>query len=153
MTLMFWKCKRADAPSVKAPATISEASGRWGEGEAGRFLERRGWRILERNVRPCRADRRCEIDLIAFAPRERMVVFVEVKTHRRHSAFAGRLWAVDRRKKRTLLRACASWLMRRKWHGSFRFDVIEVYGIEGGGDPEIDHVENARLFPAHWRFW
>ena len=81
-----------------------------------------------------------------------MVVFVEVKTHRWHSAFAGRLWAVGRRKKRNVLRACANWLIRRKWHGNFRFDVIEVYGEEGGV-PEIDHIENVPLFPPHWRFW
>ena len=153
MTLIFWKRKKENAPSVKAPATVSEASGRWGEGVAGRYLEQRGWRILERNVRPCCTDRRCEIDLIAFAPYEQKVVFVEVKTHRRHSAFARRLWAVDRSKKRNVLRACASWVMRRKWHGNFRFDVIEVYGIEGGGSPEIDHIENVHLFPPHWRFW
>lgn len=152
MTLMFWKRKKADASPERAPATVSEARGRWGEGVAGRHLERRGWRILERNSRPCRADRRCEIDLIALAPRENMVVFVEVKTHRRHSAFAGRLWAVGRRKKRNVLRACANWLIRRKWHGNFRFDVIEVYGEEGGV-PEIDHIENVSLFPPHWRFW
>lgn len=156
MTLMFWKRfrkpRKSDVLPANEPATVSEASGRWGENVAGRHLERLGWRILDRNSRPCHADRRCEIDLIAFIPSERKVVFVEVKTHRRHSAFANRLWAVDRRKKRNLLRACTSWLMRRRWHGNFRFDVIEVYGVEGG-IPEIDHIKNVPLFPPRWRFW
>ena len=152
--MLFWKRKKTNEQTPAAPPTcVGVARGQWGEDMAAAYLTGQGWRILERNARPCRRDRRCELDIVAFIPASSQVVFVEVKTHRRHSAFAGRLWAVDRRKKRNLLRACASWLMRRKWHGSFRFDVIEVYGIEGGGDPEIDHVENVRLFPAHWRFW
>ena len=82
------------------------------------------------------------------------MVFVEVKTHRRHSAWAHRLWAVDRRKKRNLLRASANWLMRRRWHGNCRFDVIEIYGTaDAATPPEIDHVTNVPLFPPNWRFW
>lgn len=117
-------------------------------------LMRRGWRILGRNVHPCRRDRRCELDIIAYAPSENSVVFIEVKTHRRHSPYANRLWAVDANKKRNLFRASANWLMRRHWHGNFRFDVVEIYGDrESGSAPEIDHIENVRLFPSNWRFW
>ena len=44
--------------------------------------------------------------------------------------------------------------MARKWHGNFRFDVIEVYGDEtSGAPPEIDHIANVKLFPPNWRFW
>ncbi len=148
----LWRRRQAEEPRVLPPATVSEASGRWGEDVAGRWLERLGWRVIERNARPCLADRRLEIDLIAFVPQRRTVVFVEVKTHRRRSAYASRLWAVDGRKKRNLLRACACWLRCRRWHGGFRFDVIEVYGVPGG-ESEIDHVENVPLFPPRWRFW
>ena len=128
--------------------------GCWGEDVAAAHLIRMGWRIIGRNVRPCRRDRRCELDIIAYIPVERQVVFVEVKAHRRHSSYAGRLWAVDRRKKQNLLRASANWLMAHKWHGNYRFDVIEVYGEDCGGiPPEIDHIRNVRLFPPKWRFW
>lgn len=128
--------------------------GCWGEDVAAAHLRRKGWRIIGRNVRPCRKDRRCELDIVAYVPGERQVVFVEVKTHRRHSSYAGRLWAVDRRKKANLLRASANWIMDRKWHGNCRFDVIEVYGEEHCGvPPEIDHIMNVKLFPANWRFW
>ena len=145
--------KAAPMPAI-SPAPCRMAAGRWGEGVAADYLEGLGWRILERNSRPCRRDLRCELDLVAFEPGERRVVFVEVKTHRSRSAWAGRLWAVDRRKKRNLLRASANWLMRRRWHGNFRFDVIEIYGgMAGDSPPEIDHVPNVPLFPANWRFW
>ena len=127
--------------------------GRWGEDVAVEHLVRCGWRIIERNAHPCQTDLRCELDIIAYIPQERKVVFVEVKTHAQHSPFANRLWSVDARKKRNLLRASASWLMRRRWHGNFRFDVIEIYGGERCAKPEIDHIENVKLFPPNWRFW
>lgn len=128
--------------------------GNWGEDIAVAHLGRIGWRILGRNVRPCKKDRRCELDIVAYVPSERQVVFVEVKTHRRHSPYASRLWAVDRRKKANLLRASANWLMERKWHGNCRFDVVEVYGERRSGvPPEIDHIMNVKLFPPNWRFW
>lgn len=137
-----------------ASANRSVRRGCWGENVAAEHLGRLGWRIVERNVRPCRRDRRCELDIVAYVPSERQVVFVEVKTHRRHSSRAGRLWAVDRRKRANLLRASANWLMARKWHGNCRFDVIEIYGEETGeSPPEIDHITNVKLFPPNWRFW
>lgn len=138
-------------PSAGRAAQIR---GRWGESVAADFLRRRGWTTLARNVRPCARDQRCEIDLIVRSRDRRTVVFVEVKTHLRHSPRAGRLWRIDRRKKGLLLRACTNWILRRRWHGNFRFDVVEVYGApENGAPPEIDHIENVPLFPPKWRFW
>ena len=135
-------------------ANKSVRRGCWGENVAAEHLRRKGWRIVGRNVRPCRRDQRCELDIVAYIPSERQIVFVEVKTHLRHSPYASRLWAVDRRKRANILRASANWLMTRKWHGNYRFDVIEVYGEEAGNmPPEIDHIANVKLFPPNWRFW
>ena len=84
----------------------------------------------------------------------RSLAFVEVKTHKAHSPRASRLWRIDKRKKNVLLRACSSWIMHERWHGNFRFDVVQVYGEpEGAHPPEIDHIENVPLFPPKWRFW
>ena len=131
----------------------SVEQGRWGEDVAARHLEGEGWRIVARNVRPCAADQRCEIDIIARSRKGDAVVFVEVKTHGRRTEWSNRLSGVDSRKKRNLLRACASWLMRNRWHGNYRFDVIEVWGgATDGQPPEIDHVENVPLFGPNWRF-
>lgn len=130
------------------------ARGRWGEQVAAAHLSRKGWTVIGRNVRPCARDRRCEIDLVAQSRDRRAVVFVEVKTHARHTSRAGRLWRIDRRKKGLLLRACTNWILGRRWHGNFRFDVVEVYGSpQGTLPPEIDHIENVPLFPPKWRFW
>ena len=132
---------------------VSVRQGVWGEDTACRYLARKGWSILERNAHPCKADQRCEVDVIAVNP-SGGIVFVEVKVHKRRSLYASRLWSVGRRKKRPLLRACANWVMSHRWHGDFRFDVIEVYGERDvTPEPEIDHIENVPLFGPNWRFW
>ena len=135
----------------KEMGTLNREFGAWGEGAAADFLAAKGWRIVGRNVRPCPRDRRCEIDIVAEPREAGKVVFVEVKTHAGPAA-AGRLAGVDARKKHNLLRACANWVMRNRWHGDFRFDVVEVYGVQGDV-AAIDHIENVPLFPPKWRFW
>ena len=130
------------------------ARGVWGEDVALAFLLSKGWRLVERRVRPCARDRPCEIDLIVRTRDRRSIAFVEVKTHRARSPRASRLWCVDKRKKAILLRACSCWILQKHWHGNFRFDVVQVYGEPNGPHPpEIDHIENVPLFPPKWRFW
>lgn len=153
MKIFFHLPPAAPVAANPQAANKSVARGQWGEDTAIRHLLSRGWRILERNSRPCRHDLRCELDIIAFSPREKRVVFVEVKTHKRRHNRASRLWGINAAKKKNLLRASASWLMRKRWHGDWRFDVIEIYGESDNPYPEIDHIENVKLFPPKWRFW
>ncbi|MGN0853525.1 MAG: YraN family protein [Kiritimatiellia bacterium] len=141
------------APAETAPAETA-AQGRWGEERAAALLAGKGWRVIGRNVRPCADDRRREIDLIVRSRDGRTVAFVEVKTHKRRTPRAPRLFGVDRRKKKVLLRACTSWILRHQWHGNFRFDIVEVYGSHRDRQPlAVDHIENVPLFPPRWRFW
>jgi len=145
--------ERAKNPAMQERGRANAEQGRWGEDRTVEYLRRRGWRVVERNARPCAKDLRCEIDLVMQDP-EKRIVFVEVKTHKTRSPRAGRLASVNRHKKRLLLRACSNWVMRHKWHGNFRFDVVEVYGsYTSEQSPEIDHIENVPLFPPKWRFW
>lgn len=127
--------------------------GRWGEDVAVDFLRLRGYVILERNVRPCSADGRLEIDIIAYAREIDVIVFVEVKQHASHSDYARRLRAIDRHKRALLRRACRTWLLLNRWAGSYRFDVIEVYGTpEMRSQPEIDHIERVDIFAGREKF-
>lgn len=136
------------------PQALARRQGSWGENAAVAYLKRAGWKIVGRNIRPCRLDRRCEIDIICKNRAGDRLLFVEVKTHLRHSAFASRLWKIDSRKKRVLLRACVTWLKKTGWRGSYRFDVIQIYGdCRIGEPPEIDHIENIKLFPNRYRFF
>ena len=144
----------SDAPPPSSAENASVMQGRWGEDAAAAHLEAKGWKIIGRNVRPCPKDRRCEIDIVASPDGGETAVFVEVKTHAARSGWQNRLSGVDARKKNNLLRACTNWVARNKWHGAFRFDVVEVWGSEKSGiPPEIDHLEDVPLFGRNWRFW
>ena len=80
------------------------------------------------------------------------MTFVEVKQHADLTPYGRRLRSVDRRKQQNLRRACNAWRRINKWAGACRFDVIEIYGVPGGGKPVIDHIPNVRLFAKPERF-
>lgn len=108
-----------------------------GEDAVAAALERRGYRILERQYR-CRWG---EIDLIARSP-EGVLCFVEVKT-RSASAIAPPREAVTPAKQRRL-RCAASWyLSQTELDCPCRFDVAEVYPADAGGRRQINYITSA----------
>lgn len=132
-------------------ANIGVANGDWGEDVAAEFLRRGGYTIVERNVQPVAKDRRLEIDIVAFDRSCDTMVFVEVKQHAEYSPYARRLRSIDRNKRSNLRRACNAWRRVNKWHGAYRFDVIEIFGPPGK-KPYIDHIERVALFPKKERY-
>lgn len=119
-----------------------------GEVRAAAWLEReRRCRIVARNWRNPR-DRREEIDLVAWdGP---ALVFVEVKTRAPDARVPG-YHAVDRRKKRVLLRAARAYLLRLPERpATVRFDIVEVEA-PGGPGAAVRHFEHVPLFPRHFR--
>ena len=130
MALPCWCCVR---PSL----------GTRGERLAARWLARRGYRILQRNIR----SGRLEADLVALTPTGDTIVIVEVKT-RRGGAGPPPESAVDRRKRRNLLRLGAR--RRHQWrsdgHG-LRFDVIAI-DWPANGSPRVRHYPCA--FQTPW---
>ena len=115
------------------------ALGALGEAAAARHLKRRGYRIVEANVR-CALG---EIDLVALDGG--VVVFVEVKSNR-----GGRFGApeemVTPRKQQRLTRLATWYLQRRGWLGrAARFDVVAVDWDAAGG-AKLRHFSDA--FPA-----
>lgn len=137
---------------LKNGGMTSVEHGRWGEDIAAQYLANRGYEIVARNVRPVAADRRLEIDLIVYDRRANVVVFVEVKQHKRRREASPRMASVDRHKRDLLRRACRAWLYRNHWRDSYRFDVVEIWGEPESGLPEIDHIERVRLFVPSERF-
>lgn len=107
-------------------------SGRLGEELAAAYLEKRHYRLLQRNYR-CRMG---EIDLIV--QKDGMIVFVEVKL-RKDDRFAGAWEAVTPAKQRRLRVTAQFWLAERQCQLPARFDVIEVYT----GDHSIRQIEDA----------
>lgn len=133
-------------PRRRESENLGICHGAWGEDVAAEWLRLEGCEIIERNARPCPWDRRLEVDIIAYDRKADAMVFVEVKQHARHSDFEGRLRSVNRRKRSLLRLACNSWRLRNQWAGNYRFDVVEVFGVPGGGRPEVDHIRHVNLF-------
>jgi putative endonuclease len=110
--------------------------GQLGEALAARYLARRGFEIVARNLR----SRLGEIDLVA---REgRTLVFVEVKARRGRSGDPPQA-AVDGRKQARLARLAVQYLAReRAGERACRFDVVAVT-LEAGAAARIEHFPGA----------
>ena len=109
--------------------------GNAGENFAARYLERHGYKILEKNFRV----RSAEIDIIAQI--DDVIVFVEVKTRSniRHGLPAE---AVNFRKQKKIIDTASVFLQDEKYFDSpCRFDVIEIYS--DGVKFTARHIENA----------
>jgi putative endonuclease len=112
------------------------ALGAEGEARAAAHLARRGYRIVERNVRAGGV----EIDLVAL--RAGVLVFAEVKT-RRSAALGPPELAVDAPKRARLARGAAAWLRSHRVRvRRVRFDVIACR-VAPDGAWRIEHWEGA----------
>ena len=114
------------------------ALGRWGEEQAARFLERKGYAILETRYRK----REGEVDLVA--ENDRFLCFVEVKLRKNTRMGEAREY-VTAAKQRRVRTAALYYLMEHPDGLQPRFDVIEVYAPNGSETkaPVIRHWENA----------
>ena len=109
--------------------------GDWGEEYARRFLERKGYSILESNYR----SQYGEIDLVA--QEGECLVFVEVKS-RRTGAFGRPEESVTEAKQQKLVQAALDYMqVKGLEEDEWRIDVV---GIEAGGSrPRVRLVRNA----------
>lgn len=110
-----------------------KAYGARGEADTAGWLEERGYRVVDANVRPLPGLARGEIDLIAW--HDDVLVFVEVKTRRRARGAQGTPGeAVDARKQRQLVALASAYLAKHELDDvPCRFDVVEV--VERDGAP------------------
>ena len=110
--------------------------GQEGEGEAERYLRRKGYRIVAKNVRSSLG----ELDLVAEDGG--VLVFVEVKA-RRTAEFGGAIHAVHRHKQQKLIRLAAQFLAQRHWTERLcRFDVLLLEPTATSALC-IEHIQNA----------
>ena len=114
---------------------VSNNLGLQGEALAARYLQRLGYRIVERRMR----NQFGELDLVAIDGRT--VVFVEVKTRRgdRHGIPEE---AVDTRKQIQIRRVALAYCKRHDlMEQSIRFDVVSVlFSCDG---PQLTHYQAA----------
>jgi len=126
---MWWRRRKLLSDRVRL--------GRWGEKRAERFLRRRGFRALARNV-SCKTG---ELDLVMIDP-EGMLVFVEVKT-RADEGFAPAEAAITGAKQRRITQAARYFLRTHDLQDHpCRFDVVSIV-VGTSGRPEIRHHEGA----------
>lgn len=109
--------------------------GNSGEDIACRYLEKNGYKILERNKHYSKF---CEIDIIAkFKNR---VVFVEVKT-RKTNAFGSPLEAITRTKYNNIKTGVLSYIAENK----IKDYQIDVIGITMLPQIHIQHLKNISM--------
>nr|WP_321259518.1 YraN family protein [uncultured Pseudodesulfovibrio sp.] len=113
----------------------SKRTGNLGESAAARYLETKGFRVLERNWRY----RQWELDLIC---RDRdTLVFVEVKT-RKANSMASPADGLTRKKQARLVKAASHYLTQNNlWEDPCRFDLAAV--VDTGSSMDVEHCENA----------
>ncbi len=102
-----------------------------GERLAAQYLRRRGLRVLAKNVRCGRG----EIDLVAIDGHT--LVFVEVKSRSQRS-WSADLDKLDRRKRKSLRRACRYYLSSIGWNvEAYRVDAVSVDFLVRGFFPRV----------------
>lgn len=118
-----------------SPDHSKQVLGKEGERVAERYLQNKGYVLVERNYR-CHGG---ELDLIVLD--RRVVVFVEVKT-RKGRGFGSPFDAIEARKQRRMIRAAQFFLSQKGLHQrDARFDVVGVSWP--GREPIVEHIENA----------
>ncbi len=104
---------------------------------AARYLEGKGYEVLERNFRVGHK----EIDIIVKDARN--VVFVEVKSARQMS-FGHPALRVTKKQRMNIIMAAQQYVIDNLLEGyDFRFDVIAYYPKEKGAGYTLEHIEGA----------
>lgn len=111
--------------------------GKWGEDEAARFLERKGYEILERDWKMGKRD----LDIIAVTEDRQTLVIVEVKT-RKSEEYQEPEEAVNVSKMRNLAIAANAYIKQKELMQEVRFDIVSVVGGQSAVD-HIEHIEDA----------
>lgn len=107
--------------------------GRWGEQVAIRYLRRKGFIVLDRNVFTPYG----ELDVVALDGCE--LVFVEVKA-RRTESFGLPEDSMTKRKLEHLWNSLLYYCEECRWKRTFRLDVVSI--IHQGITPRIRHLRN-----------
>ncbi|MDO8658693.1 MAG: YraN family protein [Candidatus Levybacteria bacterium] len=114
--------------------------GKLGEDLASKFLEKKGYKIIDRNFKK----RYGEIDIIAIDSSEKtpVLVFIEVKT-RTSSEYGSPLEAITYWKLKSLIKAAQYYkLTHRNLPDGLRIDAVSIKLGYNGETESIEHVKN-----------
>lgn len=111
--------------------------GKWGEELAAKYLTKKGYEIIEKNVR----NEYGEIDLIS--KEGNVLVFVEVKT-RKTKNYGFPEESVTPTKLAHMIDSAEAYLQAHpELDNDWRIDVIAIHQNTGESSPQITHFENA----------
>ena len=109
---------------------LHNISGEAGEIEAAKYLEKQGFKIIDRNWKT----KWCEVDIIAL--KDKVMHFVEVK-YRSSSGQGLGLDYINSKKLRQMQRAADSWVHMNDWPGEYILSAAQV----SGDNFEVDFIE------------
>ena len=111
-----------------------EELGLWGEAEALRFLQGKGFQLMDRNIR----FKRWEVDLVLLDGEE--LVIVEVKA--RCTAQIGEPWrAVTKSKQRQIIKVADRYVKDNQIDRNVRFDIVSI--VHNQFQTSIEHIPDA----------
>ncbi|MGN0452743.1 MAG: YraN family protein [Ruminococcus sp.] len=117
----------------------SVAKGNAGEDYTAKYLNKKGYKIIARNMR----NRISEIDIIA--ENKDYIIFVEVKT-RSNETYITPSMSVDRKKQKKIIASAHRYLADNKCLKQPRFDVAEVFiDAESLKLKKINYIESAYI--------
>jgi putative endonuclease len=109
-------------------------TGKKGEELAAKFLEEKGFEVIERNFRW----KRYEIDLIV--KKEPFLIFVEVKT-KTNTSYGLPENDVTPQKAAQVMAAAEEYIYQTGWKKEIRFDIVAI--VIKGEIFDIEHIEDA----------
>lgn len=112
--------------------------GDFGEKKAKQYLKTKGLKFIQSNYKYFKK----EIDLIFCDEKNKIIIFVEVKT-RNSKAFGEPEEAINRKKQINIRQAAEGYLRNNSEFDDFdiRYDSVSVF--MGNDEIEINHIENA----------
>jgi len=120
---------------VRSPASHKLTVGKKGEGIARKYLEGKGYKIIEQNYKT----KYGEIDLVAKKNNE--LVFVEVRT-KIGEDFGAPEQTINRKKLTKLKGNAIAYAAVAKWKGIFRIDAVCLVLNEDFSVKRLNHYEN-----------
>ncbi len=117
---------------------MSRQEGTWGEAFVANYLRDKGWKVIAAGYQ-CRFG---EIDLIALDGE--ILCFVEVKTRSNLDVALPREYVTAGKQSRLKKTALFYLQQHPEYADTFcRFDVAEVYDVNGHEDARVEYLENA----------
>ncbi len=110
-------------------------TGKLGENIAKKYLEDKGYKIIEQNYKTKYA----EIDLVTRRGKE--LVFVEVRT-KKGLDFGSPEESLDKKKLRKLWLNAQGYVNFKKWPGPYRIDAVCIVLNQDGTISRLDHHQN-----------